>query len=191
VARSIGTTSSCSLRSCSRDGADEAIRWAYPMMRRAQEPRRCRFQTPWLAEAALISTRLWRRTALRCSQHDRAQSSARPMGSAAPADSRRSKARRTAIEPSPMAAATRLTEPLRTSPTANTPGLLVSRNNGVRFRPPAGRPGYRRRSRETRACPRRRAADGARIGVVAVARPSPCPLKPLDLGRISSMFHAP
>jgi hypothetical protein len=55
------------------------------------------------------------------------------MGSAVPADWRRSKARRTAIEPSPMAAATRLTEPLRTSPTANMPGLLVSRNNGVRF----------------------------------------------------------
>jgi len=32
-----------------------------------------------------------------------------------------------------MAAATRLTEPLRTSPTAKTPGLLVSRNDGVRF----------------------------------------------------------
>ena len=32
-----------------------------------------------------------------------------------------------------MAAATRLTEPLRTSPTAKMPGLLVSRNNGVRF----------------------------------------------------------
>jgi hypothetical protein len=32
-----------------------------------------------------------------------------------------------------MAAATRLMEPLRTSPAANTPGLLVSRKNGVRF----------------------------------------------------------
>src|SRR5215216_3950524 len=55
------------------------------------------------------------------------------MGSAVPADWRRSKARRTATEPSPIAAATRLTEPLRTSPTANMPGLLVSKNNGVRF----------------------------------------------------------
>ena len=30
-----------------------------------------------------------------------------------------------------MAAAARLTEPLRTSPTAKIPGLLVSRNSGV------------------------------------------------------------
>jgi hypothetical protein len=58
---------------------------------------------------------------------------ARPMGSAVPADWRRSKARRTATEPSPMAPAMRLTEPLRTSPTGNMPSLLVSRNNGVRF----------------------------------------------------------
>src|SRR5262249_15164280 len=34
--------------------------------------------------------------------------------------------KRTAMEPSPTAAAARLTEPLRTSPTANTPGALVS-----------------------------------------------------------------
>src|ERR1700754_768366 len=34
---------------------------------------------------------------------------------------------RTAIDPSPTAEATRLTEPLRTSPAANTPGWLVSR----------------------------------------------------------------
>ena len=33
----------------------------------------------------------------------------------------------TAIEPSPAAEATRLTEPARTSPTANTPGTLVSK----------------------------------------------------------------
>ena len=33
---------------------------------------------------------------------------------------------RMAIDPSPTAEATRLTEPLRTSPTANTPGWLVS-----------------------------------------------------------------
>jgi hypothetical protein len=31
-----------------------------------------------------------------------------------------------AIEPSPTVEATRLTEPLRTSPTANTPGRLAS-----------------------------------------------------------------
>ena len=37
-----------------------------------------------------------------------------------------------------MAAATRLTEPLRTSPTANMPGLLVSQNNGVRFSSSSG-----------------------------------------------------
>ena len=35
-----------------------------------------------------------------------------------------------AIEPSPTADATRLTEPWRTSPAANTPGMLVSRRNG-------------------------------------------------------------
>ena len=33
---------------------------------------------------------------------------------------------RMAIDPSPTAEATRLTEPLRTSPAANTPGWLVS-----------------------------------------------------------------
>src|ERR1700733_784539 len=41
-----------------------------------------------------------------------------------------SKASRMAIAPSPTAAATRLAEPLRTSPTAKTPGLLVSSGNG-------------------------------------------------------------
>ena len=35
-----------------------------------------------------------------------------------------------------MAAAARLTEPLRTSPTAKIPGLLVSRNSGVVVSPP-------------------------------------------------------
>ena len=39
-----------------------------------------------------------------------------------------------------MAAAARLTEPLRTSPTAKIPGLLVSRNNGVVVSP--AQPGY-------------------------------------------------
>jgi hypothetical protein len=77
---------------------------------------------------------IWRRIGLRYPQRDWTQRAGKPMGSAVPADWRRSKARRTATEPSPMAAATRLTEPLRTSPTANMPGLLVSRNNGVRFR---------------------------------------------------------
>ena len=41
---------------------------------------------------------------------------------AIPAGWRRSKTSRTAIEPSPMAAAARLTDPLRTSPTAKIPG---------------------------------------------------------------------
>src|SRR5438046_829180 len=36
----------------------------------------------------------------------------------------------TAIAPSPTAEATRLTEPARTSPAANTPGWLVSNKNG-------------------------------------------------------------
>src|SRR5713101_6049469 len=36
------------------------------------------------------------------------------------------------MEPSPTAEATRLTEPERTSPAANTPGLLVSSKNGCR-----------------------------------------------------------
>src|ERR1700694_3156268 len=36
------------------------------------------------------------------------------------------------IAPSPTAEATRLTEPLRTSPPANTPGLLVSKIIGWR-----------------------------------------------------------
>jgi hypothetical protein len=37
------------------------------------------------------------------------------------------------MEPSPTAAATRWTDPLRTSPTQKIPGLLVSRNNGGRL----------------------------------------------------------
>lgn len=38
----------------------------------------------------------------------------------------------TAIDPSPTAEAQRLTDPLRTSPAAKTPGRLVSSMNGVR-----------------------------------------------------------
>jgi hypothetical protein len=38
----------------------------------------------------------------------------------------------TAIAPEPTDGATRLTEPWRTSPTANTPGMLVSRYVGAR-----------------------------------------------------------
>jgi hypothetical protein len=38
----------------------------------------------------------------------------------------------TDIDPSPTADAQRFTEPLRTSPAANTPGRLVSRRNGAR-----------------------------------------------------------
>ena len=38
----------------------------------------------------------------------------------------------TAIDPSPTADATRLIEPDRTSPAANTPGRLVSSRNGLR-----------------------------------------------------------
>jgi hypothetical protein len=40
--------------------------------------------------------------------------------------------RRMAIDPSPTAEATRFTVPRRTSPTANTPGMLVSSMNGAR-----------------------------------------------------------
>ena len=40
-----------------------------------------------------------------------------------------------------MAAAARLTEPLRTSPTAKIPGLLVSRNSGVAAWPPGATAG--------------------------------------------------
>ena len=38
---------------------------------------------------------------------------------------------RIAIDPSPTAEATRLTEPLRTSPAANTPGWLVSESQSA------------------------------------------------------------
>ena len=41
--------------------------------------------------------------------------------------------RRIAVEPSPTAAATRFTDPCRTSPTAKTPGRLDSRNIGMRL----------------------------------------------------------
>src|SRR5215475_457703 len=47
------------------------------------------------------------------------------MGSAAPSDRRRSKTRRTATEPSPMAAATRLTESLHTLPTPTSPAVTA------------------------------------------------------------------
>ena len=46
-----------------------------------------------------------------------------------------------ALAPSPVAAATRFIEPERTSPTANTPGTLVS--NGSGRRPAAAQPGPR------------------------------------------------
>jgi DNA ligase-1 len=55
-----------------------------------------------------------------------------PCGTRLPACSRYSCTSRTDIEPSPTADATRLIEPLRTSPTANTPGWVVSRNIGGR-----------------------------------------------------------
>jgi hypothetical protein len=41
--------------------------------------------------------------------------------------------RRIAVEPSPTAAATRFTDPYRTSPTAKIPGRLDSRNIGMRL----------------------------------------------------------
>jgi len=44
---------------------------------------------------------------------------------------RRSCTERTALDPSPTAAATRFIEPLRTSPAANTPGTEVSNGNGL------------------------------------------------------------
>ena len=49
--------------------------------------------------------------------------------------SRYSCTRRTTIEPSPTADATRFTEPPRTSPTANTPATVVSNRNGRRREP--------------------------------------------------------
>ena len=50
--------------------------------------------------------------------------------------------RRMAIDPSPTADATRLVDPWRTSPTANTPGRLVSNGIGGRSsgQPAGGRP---------------------------------------------------
>ena len=58
---------------------------------------------------------------------------------------------RTAIAPSPTAETTRLTNPLRTSPTANTPGRLVSSLSG--HQAPPGRHGY------AGTCPRLRLRD--------------------------------
>ena len=65
----------------------------------------------------------------------------------------------TAAEPSPTAAATRFTVPLRTSPTANTEGMLVSYSNGAAVQdlsrrgpaPWAGRPYRSRRTRSRQA----------------------------------------
>src|ERR1700716_3788092 len=58
---------------------------------------------------------------------------ARSAGSpaATPNGWRRSNTRRTAIEPSPMAVAIRLTDRLRTSPTPKIPGRLVSSSSGT------------------------------------------------------------
>ena len=63
----------------------------------------------------------------------------------------------TQIEPSPTADATRLTLPERTSPTANTPGRLVSSRYGARAQRPA------RRRRDPRA---RRSAPGLHEALV-------------------------
>jgi len=55
-----------------------------------------------------------------------------------------------------MAAATRLTELLRTSPTANMPGLLVSRNRGSQvlvLQPGGGDIVAHERLRKSAACP--------------------------------------
>jgi len=51
-----------------------------------------------------MPTSIWRRTGLGYPQHDCTQLALYPVGSAVPAVCRRSKARRTATEPSPMAA---------------------------------------------------------------------------------------
>src|SRR5262249_12407491 len=52
-----------------------------------------------------------------------------------------------AIAPAPTEGATRLVEPCRTSPTAKTPGTLVSRNNGGRASGHEGGAGSWSRSR--------------------------------------------
>src|SRR5258705_13977948 len=54
----------------------------------------------------------------------------RGAATATPVACSRSKTRRTAIEPSPIAVAVRLIEPLRTSPTQKIPGRDVSSNSG-------------------------------------------------------------
>jgi hypothetical protein len=48
------------------------------------------------------------------------------------ANAKHSWTERTAADPSPTAAATRLIEPARTSPAANNPGWLVSKGSGKR-----------------------------------------------------------
>jgi hypothetical protein len=55
---------------------------------------------------------------------------------------RRSNASRTAIEPSPMAVATRLTDPLRTSPTAKIPACWFPGTAASGSWPRAGPAGY-------------------------------------------------
>ena len=51
-------------------------------------------------------------------------------GHSPPTSARRWWTNATAMDPSPMAAAQRLIDPLRTSPAANSPGRLVSRGKG-------------------------------------------------------------
>ena len=53
---------------------------------------------------------------------------------------------RTAMEPSPTAEDTRLIEPLRTSPAANTPGRLISKGYGSRASPAQTSPSRAERS---------------------------------------------
>ncbi len=82
-----------------------------------------------------------------------------------------------AMEPSPTAEATRFTAPWRTSPAANTPGMLVSRRNGLRSR------GHARRCEtsapvRTNPCSSRSMSGGSQsvFGWAPIRRKSACRL---------------
>src|SRR4051795_5113988 len=86
-----------------------------------------------------------------------------------------------AIEPSPTADATRFTDPCRTSPTAYTPGRLVSRRNGG---------GGRLRQVEFNLPQRRRLQDRRRTGAISPRDQQPAAGGGIDLAYPGKQLHA-
>jgi hypothetical protein len=138
-----GRSQTCELRQLGRERrslARQVFRQSTPTRpcqpvttRRRKHPglhRSCRQSRRLLTAAAATCATLhqhpWR-DRCSCPACPQAAPLSSPIAYTVPVDWRRSYTSRTAMEPSPMAAAARLTDPLRTSPAAKIPGLLVSR----------------------------------------------------------------